>query len=121
MKRLQGWDSYVANARQEPVELPVGDEVFTIQQPNRSQLKAFNQARREGDDDGAVIALLGEQAGRRVAELAQDQPSDALETLLLDVMNEFGIYMVGGGKRSGDTPSSTDVELSSTSTSGSST
>lgn len=93
-KRLKGWDAYVADSRskkERTLELPISDdEVYAIRYPTRKQGRMIDQARRDGDGDALLIALLGEQAGRRVIELADDQPHDVIDDLVIDVLRQFG-------------------------------
>lgn len=93
MKRLKGWDAYVADTADDDrtLELPLTeDEVYLISYPSRRQGKAIAAAQAEGDVDALLIALLGEEAGRRVAELSDDQPGYVLDTFLMDVLRKFG-------------------------------
>lgn len=94
MKRLKGWDTYVSNAKSKKrrtLELPISDdEVYVIKYPTRSQGRKIKRAQESGDTDALLIALLGEQAGRRVVELSEDEPADVVDDLLLDVLRQFG-------------------------------
>lgn len=94
MKKLGTWDSYVKQSvpkEDRAVELPLtDDEVYVIQYPTRRQGKQIAKAQREGDTDALVVALLGEDAGHRVVELAEDEPGEVLDKLLVDVLAKFG-------------------------------
>lgn len=92
-KRLKGWDSYVQDSRSSKtstLELPIGDEVYTIRYPTRRQGRKIDQARRNNDVDALLLALLGDEVGKRVIELAEDQPHDVIDNLVLDVLKSFG-------------------------------
>lgn len=95
MKRLSTWDTYVREAGKSgdrSIELPLtDDEVFIVRYPTRRQAREIANAQRVGDVDGLLIAMLGEHAGTRVSELAEDQPSYVLDEFLLDVMKKFGM------------------------------
>lgn len=95
MKRLSTWDTYVREAKKQgdrSVELPLTeDEVFVVQYPTRRHARLIAQAQRVGDIDALLVAMLGEDAGRRVSELAEDQPAYVLDEFLLDVMKKFGM------------------------------
>jgi hypothetical protein len=95
VKRLSTWDTYVREASKEgdrSIELPLTeDEVFIVRYPTRRQAREIANAQRVGDVDGLLVAMLGETAGKRVAELAEDQPSYVLDEFLLDVMKKFGM------------------------------
>ena len=95
MKRLSTWDTYVQEATKDgdrSIELPLtDDEVFIVRYPTRRKAREIAKAQREGDVDALLIAMLGDEAGARVAELAEDQPTYVLDELLLDVMKKFGM------------------------------
>ncbi len=95
MKRLSTWDTYVQEAGKKGdrcIELPLtDDEVFVIQYPTRRQGRAAAKAQREGDVDGLLVALLGKEPGKRVVELAEDQPAYVLDEFIVDVMRKFGM------------------------------
>lgn len=95
MKRLSTWDTYVQEASKKgdrDIELPLtDDEVFVIPYPTRRQAREIAQAQRVGDLDKLLAALLGEEAGKRVSDLAEDQPVYVLDEFLLDVMRKFGM------------------------------
>lgn len=95
MKRLSAWDTYVREATKEgdrSIELPLTeDESFIIRYPTRRQGREISKAQREGDTDALLVAMLGEEAGTRVIELADDQPGYVLDEFLLDVMKKFGM------------------------------
>lgn len=95
MKRLSTWDTYVQEAGKagdRSIELPLTeDEVFIVAYPTRRRGREIAKAQREGDVDALLVAMLGEEAGRRVAELAEDQPSYVLDEFLIDVMKKFGM------------------------------
>jgi hypothetical protein len=94
MKQLKGWDAYVADTadpERDILELPLTeDEVYLIRYPTRAQGKAIAAAQARGDVDALLIALLGEDAGRRVVELSDDQPGYVLDAFVLDVLRSFG-------------------------------
>jgi len=95
VKRLSTWDTYVQEAAKKGdrcIELPLtDDEVFVIQYPTRRQGRAAAKAQRTGDVDGLLVALLGKEPGKRVAELAEDQPAYVLDEFIVDVMRKFGM------------------------------
>jgi hypothetical protein len=95
VKRTSTWDTYVQEARKKgdrSIEFPLTeDEVFVIPYPTRRQGRKIAQAQRTGDTDALILAMLGEEAGKRVIELAEDEQSDVLDELLLDVMRKFGM------------------------------
>lgn len=94
MRTLKGWDAYVAEAStgdDRSIELPLtDDECYIVQYPTRRQGQAIVAAQESGDVDALLVALLGEEAGRRVAELSADAPGFVLDEFLLDVMRGFG-------------------------------
>lgn len=90
-KRLSSWDTYVKNAAHEDLELPLGEEVLTIQYPTKKRAQAFRQAIARGDTDQSVLALLGEANGAKVLAHAEDEPNDALDTLVIDVLRGFNL------------------------------
>lgn len=94
MKSLKGWDAYVAESgviEDNAIELPLtDDEVYVIPYPTRRQGKKIAEAQASGDADALLVALLGEEAGGRVAELSADHPHHVLDGFLLDVMRKFG-------------------------------
>jgi hypothetical protein len=95
-KKLRGWDSYVADAKKEPLLLPLSkSETVTINFPSKRQISAFNEGRRNGDMDAMIVALLGEEAGTRVIELSEDAPFSVLDELLIDVAEEFDLLIPG--------------------------
>lgn len=100
MKKLKGWNAYVAEAESSEdnrsIELPLtDDEVYVIHYPTREQGKAIEKAEKAGDADALCVALLGDEAGRRVAELSQGHSHHALDALLMDVMRKFGFLPEG--------------------------
>lgn len=106
MKRLSMWDTYVQEAKKQgdrSIELPLtDDEVFVVPYPTRRQARLIGQAQRVGDVDSLLAAMLGEEAGRRVSELADDQPAYVLDEFLLDVMKKFGMLPDDEGTTSVD-------------------
>lgn len=94
-RRLSGWDTYVqeaANRGERSIELPLTeDENYVIPYPTRRSGRAIARAQAAGDLDELVIALLGEEAGGRVKELAEDEPGYVLDEFLIDVMKKFGM------------------------------
>jgi hypothetical protein len=95
MKELKGWDAYVEEAKDTSEELSLRlplteDEVYVIEYPSRKQGRLIAEAHRDGDMDRLLVALLGEEAGKRVADLSEDKPRFVLEGLLVDVMRKFG-------------------------------
>lgn len=94
MKSLKGWDAYVAEAappEDSAIELPLtADEVYVIDYPTRRQGKKIIEAQAKGDVDDLLVALLGEEAGKRVSELSFDYPGYVLDQFLVDVMRKFG-------------------------------
>ncbi|MET9262412.1 hypothetical protein [Amycolatopsis sp. NPDC004079] len=95
MKKLQGWDAYVAEAKTDnddrSIELPLTpDETYIIKYPTRRQGKKIRAAQDTGDMDALLVALLGDEAGRRVAEISEDAPAYVLDLFLIDVMRKFG-------------------------------
>ncbi|WP_372663539.1 hypothetical protein [Amycolatopsis kentuckyensis] len=95
MKKLKGWDAYVAETEatdeDRSIELPLtDDEVYIIRYPTREQGKAIEAAEKDGDADALCVALLGEEAGRRVAELSRGHSHHVLDAFLMDVMRKFG-------------------------------
>lgn len=100
MKKLKGWNAYVSEAESteddRSIELPLtDDEVYVIHYPTREQGKAIAQAEKTGDADALCVALLGEEAGRRVAELSQGHSHHVLDAFLMDVMRKFGFLPEG--------------------------
>jgi hypothetical protein len=74
------------------IELPLTpDEVFIVTYPTRRRGREIAQAQRIGDTDALLVAMLGEAAGKRVSELAEDQPAYVLDEFLVDVMKKFGM------------------------------
>jgi len=113
MRKLKGWDAYVAeasNRNDRCIELPLtDDECYIIQYPTRRQGKAIAEAQQADDMDGLLVALLGEECGQRVAELSADAPGFVLDELLLDVMRAFGFV-----PEEADPPQELDAGKSST-------
>ncbi len=95
MKQLKGWDAYVAEAtsgQDQHIELPLTeDEVYVLDYPTRAQARKIQAAYTDGDTDALIVALLGEEAGRRVVELSENYPASVLDLLLLDVLRKFGL------------------------------
>ena len=94
MKRITGWNAYVAEAgdrEDRAIEVPISDdEIYIVDYPTRSQGKEIAAAQRTGDIDALLIALLGEEAGGRVAELSANEPGFILDGYLLEIMKAFG-------------------------------
>lgn len=94
MKKLKGWDSYVKESMSSDdssIELPLtDDESYIIPYPSRKQGEAIAAAQRDTDMDALLIALLGPEAGQRVAQLSADYPGYVLDEFLLDVLRKFG-------------------------------
>lgn len=97
MKRLGSWDRYVREASRKgdrSIELPLTDhETYVINYPTRRQGREISRAQQSGDTDAMLIALLGEKPGKRVMELAEDQPAYVLDEFLIDVMKKFGLLL----------------------------
>jgi hypothetical protein len=95
VKRLNTWDTYVREALTKgdrSIEIPLtADETYVVPFPTRRQGRAIADAQQNGDTDAMLIALLGEEAGTRVRELAEDQPTYVLDDFLVDVMRKFGM------------------------------
>jgi hypothetical protein len=95
VKRLSTWDTYVQEAAKKgdrSIEIPLTeDEVFIVSYPTRRQGREIVRAQTMADTDALLIAMLGEDAGRRVQELAEDQPAYVLDEFIYDVMRKFGM------------------------------
>lgn len=95
MKRLSNWDTYVREAMKDgdrSIELPLTeDECYVVGYPTRRQGREIAKAQRDGDTDALLVAMLGDEAGTRVKELAEDWPAFVLDEFLLDVMRKFGM------------------------------
>lgn len=106
MKRLKGWDAYVQESGSDDdhsIELPLTeDECYIIPYPTRRQGKEIADAQSAGDVDALLVALLGQEAGERVAELSADAPAYVLDEFLLDVMKKFGMISDDGANGSAD-------------------
>lgn len=95
--QLKGWDTYVQEARREPLMLPIGDnEILTINQPVYKQLKTINEAMRTGDIFGQLKAIVGEQNAMKLEFLFDDAPLDAITALLKDITEAFGLTAAPG-------------------------
>lgn len=116
MKRLSGWDTYVQEATKEgdrSIELPLTpDENYVIRYPTRRQGREIAKAQLEGDTDKLLVALLGDAAGTRIRDLAEDQPAYVLDEFLLDVMRKFGMIPEKAEKDSEDEDSTEEAEES---------
>lgn len=95
MKRLSNWDTYVQEALKDgdrSIELPLtDDESYIIKYPSRRQGRVIARAQREADTDALLVAMLGEEPGKRVMELSEDWPAFVLDEFLIDVMKKFGM------------------------------
>jgi hypothetical protein len=95
VKTLSTWDTYVTEAtsvEDRRIQLPItDDEVYVLEYPTRRQGKEILAAQRRGDVDAMLVALLGEQAGARIAELSNDEPGFVVDHFLVDVMRKFGM------------------------------
>jgi hypothetical protein len=95
VKRLSSWDTYVEEATKggdRSIEFPItADECYQITYPSRARGRQIAKAQGEGNTDRLVLALLGDEAGQRVLELAEERPAFVLDELLLDVMRKFGM------------------------------
>lgn len=115
MKRLSTWDTYVREALKDgdrSIELPLTeDESYVVPYPTRRQGRDIAKAQRDGDTDALLVAMLGEAAGSRVKELAEDWPAFVLDEFLMDVMRKFGMIDDVGGPDKGDDDGD-DVEQS---------
>ena len=116
MKRLSTWDTYVQEALRggdRSIELPLTeDESYIVGYPTRRQGREIAKAQREGDTDALLVAMLGDEAGNRVKELAEDWPAFVLDEFLIDVMRKFGMIPDEGGPSTADksTDDSTDAD-----------
>jgi hypothetical protein len=95
VKRVSTWDTYVKEAQAKgdrSIEVPVtDDEVYVVNYPTRRQGRHVVESQLKGDTDGVLIGLLGDEAGGRVKELAEDHPAYVLDEFILDVMRKFGM------------------------------
>lgn len=127
MKKLSTWDTYVQEATKKgdrSIELPLTqDEVYIVQYPTRRQGREIQKAQLQGDTDALLVAMLGEEAGKRVQELAEDQPQYVLDEFLIDVLKKFG--MIPDDEDAQDTKGvdgdASDAENGDTATAGKST
>jgi hypothetical protein len=86
---LKPWDTYVAEAAREPLELPIGpDETLSIAFPSGRQLRQFAAAR---DDETALTALIGADGAARLVALSDDAPAGALKAVVADIFAGFGL------------------------------
>ena len=94
-KRLKSWNSYVAEANREPVEIDLGhdgvDDVITVQMPSSGAIRRLNRAQRAGDEDAALVAIFGEKNAAKLWAAAEDSPPGALQSFIQDVLQEFGL------------------------------
>lgn len=112
MKRLSGWDTYVREAKKggdRSIELPLTpDESYIISYPTRAQGRLIAKAQAAGDTDALLVGMLGEEAGKRVQELAEDEPAFVLDEFLMDVMRKFGMIPDNESDPEDDDDSSTE-------------
>lgn len=129
MKRLSTWDTYVKEAQAKgdrSIEIPLTeDEIYHVDYPTRRQGRLIVESQIKGDTDGVLLGLLGEAAGTRVKELAEDQPAYVLDEFIVDVMKKFGmipddddnkaapVTSISNGRAKGKGPSSRKVTSSS--------
>jgi hypothetical protein len=88
---LKTWDEYVSDAGREPIELAFKRSKVTIGFPNDEAIKAFNVARFRGDTEAALKALFGETNGTKIYEDGKGKAYGALDALMNDVLDEFGL------------------------------
>lgn len=94
---LKGWDSYVQDAKREPLVLTIDDdETLTIHQPTFKQLQTVNNAMRTGNVVGQLAALVGEENARRLEPLFRDAPIGALLALTKDIAKAFDLDFTQG-------------------------
>lgn len=127
MKRLSTWDTYVKEAKAQgdrSIEIPLTtDDVYIVNYPTRRQGRQIVECQLKGDTDGVLVGLIGEVAGARVKELAEDEPAFVLDAFIVDVMKKFGmipddeeptpLVSVTDGRSKGKGPSSRRVTSSS--------
>lgn len=91
-KRLKHWNTYVAEAHREPVEIQLDeDTVLTVRMPSSGAIRRLNRAQRAGDEEAALTAIFGEDNSAKLWEHAEDAPPGALQEFIKDVLREFGL------------------------------
>jgi hypothetical protein len=88
---LKPWDEYVIEADRDPIKLPFNGEDLVITMPTDDQCSKFNNARYFGQTEEALKALLGDNNGVKVYAVGKDAPKGALDALMNDVLDEFGL------------------------------
>lgn len=88
---------YQTEAKKEPFLLPLGDgeEPIVVQQPSLKAVRKLNEAKQRGDEDAAVRALFGEQQGKLLLALCEDEAAEVLNAITGDVLKHFGMLPVG--------------------------
>jgi len=103
-KRLSAWNQYVKDADREPVEIPLDrDNVVTVKMPTSGAIRRLNRAQRVGDEEEALNALLGEDQAKAVWAVAENAPPGALQALIADVLDEFGLNTSAGERNASST------------------
>jgi hypothetical protein len=108
VRKLAGWDTYVREAARknvQSIELPLTpDECYVVDYPTRRRGRKMDEARQNGDTDALMLALLGEEAGSRVLELAEDEPAYVLDEMIVDIMRKFGMLPEDESTEDADVP-----------------
>lgn len=103
-KTTRTWDSYVKEAQQPPFVLEVDDETtITIEAPTGDQVIEGERLYREG---GSLVdslrAVCGDSADDVIA-LVRQAPAGAMNQLMIDLMDHFGMAEALQGEASSRT------------------
>lgn len=86
------FDELLEESQREPVEItmPTGKPIV-VPFPTGEQTKTIAAALQANDEDAMVLALFGDEDGKRLLDRFKDAPADFAGRLIAKVMESFGM------------------------------
>lgn len=92
MTKKVSFNELLVEAEREDVEIDMPDGTpIVVKFPNGEQVKALRAAMIANDEDAALLAIFGDEDGKRLLESFKTLPGDMPGRVTAAVMEEFGI------------------------------
>lgn len=92
MKTIAGWDRFVADARRDPILVPLWEGTpVTVHYPTKRKIREIFDDQSFVRIRQATLVLFGDETGQRLIDEAEDLQGAPLERMVLTVLAEFGL------------------------------
>lgn len=85
------FDELIAEARKVTTKVAIGGTEYVIGVPSADALRALATADMNNDTKGALMSLLGDDAGPAAIEASRNAPYTATRKFVEEIMRELGM------------------------------